>query len=72
MSESRHKHLIRAGWVYDDSQDRYRAPGSMDDGTATLYNQAAAWEREQARQLDSASTPAPSPRAPDPRHKEPE
>lgn len=74
-NESRHNQLLTAGWIYDASQDRYRAPDSASDGTARLYNQAAAWEQLQADQAERASQP-PAPvkgtRQIDPRRKEPE
>ena len=75
MNSSRHDRLIAAGWIYDSDSDRYRAPGDADDGTATLYNQAAAWQRLLSGQIDSASTPDDRPprrMPPDPRIKEPE
>lgn len=72
--QSRHQQLLTAGWIYDDTQDRYRAPESASDGTATLYNQAAAWEHYQADQLSSAddAPPTRATRAADPRKQEPQ
>lgn len=44
MSDTpRHEQLIAAGWIYDASSDRYRAPGSATDGTARVFDQASAW-----------------------------
>ena len=63
MSTSRHQQLIRAGWRYDAGQDRYAAPGSPTDGTERWYNQAAAWQAQQA-----AVTDKPAPDDPRARH----
>lgn len=45
---NRHTILIRAGWRYDASEDRYTAPGTPQDGTARYYNADAAWLAYQA------------------------
>lgn len=77
MSENQnrtlHEELIAAGWIYDQAQNRYAAPGSPLDGAARMYNLDAAW-------LAHSTGTAPLPpktqpkanRASDPRHKEPE
>jgi len=73
--QTRHEQLLAAGWQYDPAQDRYRAPNTPDDGTATLYNLEAAWQHYTASQIDSANTPLPPPkdaRKVDPRRQEPE
>ncbi len=52
---SRHTILIRAGWHYDATQDRYSAPGAPQNGTAPLYNLEAVWNaymRSQAIKAD--------------------
>lgn len=71
--DTRHERLIKAGWTYDPTSDRYRAPGSATDGTARVYDINAAF-----LELSSETTPMPpqAPQAPprlrDPRQKEPE
>jgi len=74
-SQTRHEQLIAAGWIYDADSDRYRAPGSATDGTATLFNLRAAWDAYLASIVDSANQPIVPPKtqvAPDPRKQEPQ
>ena len=52
----RHAALLRAGWIYDAAQDRYREPGS-DPKRATWRNLAAAWLRHQTLAAQPAQEP---------------
>lgn len=76
MSDTpRHEQLITAGWVYDATSDRYRAPGSAIDGSARVFDQAAAWLAHTTGTTPmppTSKTRAPVTRARDPRMKEPE
>lgn len=69
---TRHEQLLAAGWIYDAATDRYREPGSADDGMARMRNLEAAWLEFQASQQQPASTPPTRTRAADPRRQEPQ
>ena len=71
MSETIHKALLAAGWRYDIKRDHYAAPGSPTDGSARLFDQAAAWQA----QMRGVAQPPADPRARhtgDDRRQEPE
>ena len=74
MNDTRHKQLLRAGWRYDETQDRYAAPHSPSDGTERWYNLAAAWQQEQGRKAEPTKETQAGRAAPvrDARVKEPE
>jgi hypothetical protein len=76
-TQPRHEQLIDAGWIYDAQSDRYRAPGSASDGTARMFDQAAAWLAHETGTTPmppkSKSSESPKRTPPtDPRIKEPE